>query len=93
MVRFAPSACNTQPWLVEREGDALRVYRVRKPGRSGIMPAGQVAFYNQIDLGIFLCFLDLCLQRRHIRYEAKLHAGPGSDGEETLAAVYKWKQD
>lgn len=93
IVRFAPSACNTQPWLVEREGDALRVYRVRKPGRSGIMPAGQVAFYNQIDLGIFLCFLDLCLQRRHIRYEAKLHADPGSDGEKTLAAVYKWKQD
>ena len=78
---------------MEREGDALRVYRVRKPGRSGIMPAGQVAFYNQIDLGIFLCFLDLCLQRRHIRYEAKLHADPGSDGEKTLAAVYKWKRD
>lgn len=32
IVRFAPSACNTQPWLVEREGDTLRVYRVRKPG-------------------------------------------------------------
>ena len=43
--------------------------------------------------GDFLCFLDLCLQRRHIRYEAKLHADPGSDGEKTLAAVYKWKQD
>lgn len=56
IVRFAPSACNTQPWLVEREGDTLRVYRVRKPGRSGIMPAGQVAFYNQIDLGIFCAF-------------------------------------
>ena len=56
IVRLAPSACNTQPWLVEREGDTLRVYRVRKPGRSGIMPAGQVAFYNQIDLGIFCAF-------------------------------------
>lgn len=89
IVRFAPSACNSQPWLVEREGGTLHVYRVRKPGRSGIMPAGRTAFYNQIDMGIFLCFMDLCLRRQKIRYEAELHRDRGSDGEKTLAAVYQ----
>ena len=38
------------------------------------------------------CFIQIQIQQ-HIRYEAKLHADPGSDGEKTLAAVYKWKQD
>ena len=38
IVRFAPSACNTQPWFVKNNGE-LSVYRYRKPGKRGIMPA------------------------------------------------------
>ena len=38
IARFAPSACNTQPWRVEACRDSLRVYR-RRPDRRGIMPA------------------------------------------------------
>ena len=59
IVRFAPSACNTQPWIVEHVDNKLYVYRYKKPGKRGIMPADKVVFYNQIDMGIFLCFLDL----------------------------------
>lgn len=61
IVRFAPSACNTQPWLVEHQDETLRIFRYKKPGKRGIMPAAKVSCYNQIDMGIFLCFLDLCL--------------------------------
>lgn len=68
IARFAPSACNTQPWLVEHTGHTLRVYRYKKPEKRGIMPADKVSFYNQIDMGIFLCFLELCLLHGRISY-------------------------
>lgn len=60
IIKFAPSACNTQPWIVEREGNTLKVYRYKKEGKRGIMPADKVSYYNRIDIGIFMCFLDIC---------------------------------
>ena len=52
------------------------------------MPADKVSFYNQIDIGIFLCFLDLCLQHESIQYEVQLYTDRGLDEEKTLNAVY-----
>ena len=57
IVRFAPSACNTQPWRVESSQNEIKIYRYRKEGKRGIMPKNMVIYYNQIDIGIFLCFL------------------------------------
>ena len=51
IVRFAPSACNTQPWKVVAEENKLTVYRYKQPGKRGIMPAAKVAYYNRIDMG------------------------------------------
>ncbi|MCB6645246.1 FtsX-like permease family protein [[Clostridium] scindens] len=89
IVRFAPSACNTQPWIVEHADSTLKVYRYKKQGKRGIMPADKVTFYNQIDIGIFLCFLDLCLQHEAIPYETQLYTDTGLDHEKTMNAVYK----
>lgn len=89
IARFAPSACNTQPWIVEHADHALHVYRYKKQGKRGIMPADKVSFYNQIDIGIFLCFLNLCLQQKKIPYEMQLYTDKGLDEEKTLNAVYK----
>ena len=89
IVRFAPSACNTQPWIVEHADSTLKVYRYKKQGKRGIMPADKVTFYNQIDIGIFLCFLDLCLQHEAIPYETQLYTDNGLDHEKTMNAVYK----
>ena len=89
IVRFAPSACNTQPWHVIRNGNTLTVYRYRKPGKRGIMPADRVAFYNQIDIGIFLCFMDLCLDHEGYQYTKELFPDDGTDRELTLNAAYE----
>ena len=53
------------------------------------MPEDKVTFYNQIDIGIFLCFLDLCLQHEAIPYETQLYTDNGLDHEKTMNAVYK----
>lgn len=91
IVRFAPSACNTQPWFVENE-EGLRVYRYKKPGKRGIMPADRVSYYNRIDIGIFLCFLELCLEHRGIGFRRELHTDDSEEKERVLTAVYEISQ-
>ena len=78
IVRFAPSACNSQPWLVKNNGE-LSVYRYRKPGKRGIMPADKVSFYNRIDIGIFICIMDICLEHNGIGFEKALYSDAGND--------------
>lgn len=79
--RLAPSAVNTQPWLVRCQGPELRVYRVR-----GWLPIPRIAFYNQIDMGIFLLILELCLDHEHIPFQREL--SPASGEKESLVATY-----
>ena len=89
IVRFAPSACNSQPWLVKNNGE-LSVYRYRKPGKRGIMPADKVSFYNRIDIGIFICFMDLCLRHNGVGFEKTLYTDAGDDDKElVLNAKYR----
>ena len=89
IVRFTPSACNTQPWKVTADEKALTVHRYKKPGKRGIMPADKVAHYNRIDIGIFLCFLDLSLMQNGIDFERELFTDTAEDDrEEVLTAKY-----
>ncbi|WP_069999126.1 nitroreductase family protein [Cellulosilyticum sp. I15G10I2] len=67
VVKYAPSACNTQPWRVICEKNQLKVYRTTKV--KSIMPKDKVPFYNTIDMGIFLYFLDLALLYNHISFQ------------------------
>ena len=64
-------------------------FRYKKPGKRGIMPADKVSFYNRIDMGFFLCFLDLCLLHEKILFQAELKPDAGLDDEKTLFAVYR----
>ncbi|WP_243111856.1 nitroreductase family protein [Butyrivibrio sp. CB08] len=88
IVRFAPSACNSQPWLVKNNGE-LSVYRYMKPGKRGIMPADKVSFYNRIDIGIFICFMDICLEYNGVEFEKTLYSDAGGDKELVLNAKYR----
>ena len=88
IVSFAPSACNSQPWHVKNDGE-ISVYRYKKPGKSGIMPADKVSFYNRIDMGIFICFMDICLGHCGIDFEKKLYPDDGEDKEFVLNAMYR----
>jgi hypothetical protein len=93
IVRFAPSACNTQPWIVKSEENKLEVYRYRKEGKRGIMPKDKVIYYNQIDIGIFLCFLELCLEKQKIKYIRDIYEEENHENEENLIAKYDIKNN
>jgi hypothetical protein len=88
IVRFTPSACNTQPWKVEATDKEIKVFRYRKEGKRGIMPKDRVIYYNQIDIGIFLCFLELCLEHNGISYKKELFVEEDHENEKNLTAVY-----
>ena len=87
IARFAPRACNTQPWIVESSEKKLAIYRYQKPGKRGIMPADRVTYYNRIDIGIFLLILELCMTHEKIGFDRILRED-GDDGEKTLVAEY-----
>ena len=90
IVRFTPSACNTQPWVAENIGDKLLIYRYKKPGKRGIMPADKVRYYNKIDMGIYLFMLEVCLKYENISFERELFEDNTDDSvEKTLIASYK----
>ena len=79
IVRFAPSACNSQPWYVKNEDGKLRVLRFRKKGFTGLIPMAFVARYNRIDIGIFLYVLELCLAHDGISFERRLFIDDSAD--------------
>ena len=57
-------------------------------GKEDIMPADKVLFYNRIDIGIFICFMDLCLEHNGIGFEKTLYSD-SDDGELVLNAKYR----
>lgn len=90
IARFAPSACNTQPWYVENTGSKLTVSRYKKPGKRGIMPAAAVSYFNRIDIGIYLCILEICMHKKEIEFSRELFTDLGSDAEFTKVAEYTY---
>ena len=78
MIRFAESKLGS----TEYAGWCLAFKR-------GIMPADKVSFYNRIDTGIFICFMDLCLWHNGVRFEKILYSDAGDDKELVLNAKYR----
>lgn len=64
VVRYAPSSCNMQPWRVTSIQDKIEIFRTAQV--NSIMPISKCPFYNTIDVGIFLCFLEILLS--HYNY-------------------------
>ena len=89
IVRFTPSACNTQPWKVEDTDQELSVYRYKKPGKRGIMPADKVVYYNRIDMGILLFILETCLGQEGIVFERELLEEQEDEAETVMVARYR----
>jgi hypothetical protein len=68
---MAPSACNTQPWRVVSDAMHLEVFRSTKI--KSFIPASKLPYYNSIDMGISLCFLEFSLQETGYRYTKTIY--------------------
>ncbi len=70
VVRCAPSACNSQPWKVVSEDHCIKVYR--NTVIKTFIPDAKHSYFNSIDMGIFLCFLEITLQQNGYSFNRKL---------------------
>ena len=94
IVRYAPSACNTQPWFIINKESTLSIYRYKKPGKRGIMPIDKVMYYNKIDIGIFLFILETCLNNEGVSFKRELFVDSSDETiEKTLSAKYKFHKN
>lgn len=65
-VRYSPSACNSQPWLIEGNLDDFTITMNAK--EKMLIPKDKISFYNTIDLGIFLCSCERWLRKNNRPY-------------------------
>ena len=91
IARFAPSACNSQPWLVVNEKDVLTVYRYKKEAKIGIMTPKSASYFNRIDIGIYLCILEICMAEKSLTFDRKLYVD-NAEGEYSKVAEYYSKE-
>ena len=87
IVRFAPSSCNMQPWRIRSEKNKIQVFRTTK--MSSIMPQAKRPYYNSLDMGIFLCFLEIVLQKKLYKFERNLFNMYDENEEEIKIAEYR----
>jgi len=86
-VCLAPSACNTQSWRVKSNDKEIKVFRDIKI--KSFIPKSLLSYYNSIDMGIFLCYLEIALLKGNYRFERTLTNG-GSN-EEGLIEIASYK--
>ena len=86
-VRLAPSAVNSQPWRVESEDKIINVFRTTK--YKSIMIGSTKNYFNSIDLGIFLSFLEIILDRKGYKFTRKLYPEDTSKNSMKKIATYK----
>ena len=85
IARLAPSAVNSQPWLVNPEGNQLKVYRVK--GNTPVLSNILFKRWNKVDIGIFLTFLEIALESEGYQFTRELH--PDTDAKKrVLTATY-----
>lgn len=86
VVKYAPSACNTQPWRVICHDNCLKIYRNRV--LKCFFPADRLPFYNSIDMGIFLCFLEITLGYNGYEFDRMLCPNEDTCSELIETAIY-----
>ena len=70
IARFAPSACNSQPWDMKEENGDFVLTRVSK--KIGLMTPSKAIYFNSIDIGIYMCIFELVLEHNNIEFTKTL---------------------
>ena len=87
MVRFAPSSCNTQPWIIKEKQGNLEVYRYDDSIQEEYSDR-VYHYFNHIDVGIMMCFLEIVMQHEEIDFERKVFDDNDRISLEVLNAKY-----
>ena len=83
---LAPSACNTQPWRIASEKNYITVYR--STSVKSFIPASKLPYYNSIDMGICLCFLEISLANAGYGFKRTLSESEKAERQLIPVATY-----
>ena len=83
--RLAPSAVNSQPWKVVQDGNTLKVYREKS--KIPVLANALFKHWNKVDIGIFLCFVDVALESEGYTFTRELHTDTDAK-KSVLTATY-----
>lgn len=86
IARFAPSAVNSQLWKMVEDGDTLTL--IRKREKVGVIPVEKIEYFNKVDMGIFMFFLEVAIEHFGMEFERELVYKKLSE-EEVETAKYK----
>lgn len=91
-VKFAPSTCNSQPWVLNNQPDKTggTIQLIYTPKEKMIVPKDKIAFYNMMDLGIMIFACDMWLKKHGIPYSREINKKqtPYEKGE--VVSMFKW---
>lgn len=85
-VRLTPSACNSQPWKIRSHSGKIEV--LRSANLLSLIPTNKMPYYNSIDMGICLCFLELALNQAGQPFQR--HISPKEQDKGTLVSVAEY---
>ena len=88
MVRYAPSACNSQPWIIKEKFGNLEVHRYNGSAE-GDYSSRVYNYFNHIDIGIMMCFLEIVLEHEDIEFSRKVYDDCDRLSIEVLNAKYQ----
>lgn len=86
LVRYAPSACNMQPWRVTSEDKTICVYRTKVVNL--MFSKAKALFYNSINMGIFLYFIEILLEHYSYNFARTLSSEAGVQEANTEIVKY-----
>lgn len=86
--RLAPSACNSEPWKVKNIDSEISVYQNKK--NKSVLRRILSKYFNLFDMGIYLYFLETCLNEYHYQYDRTIYKAPSKE-DLVLVAKYKLK--
>ncbi len=83
LVRWAPSACNKQPWRIVKQGETFHFY---KKSSLPLSPKGDV---QKLDIGIALAHFVLALEEQSVTGRT-VQADPGLPHAEDESYLFSW---
>lgn len=88
-IKYAPSTCNSQPWLLTHKNE--KIYVEMNSKEKMIVPKNKIGFYNSIDMGILLNFIDIWFLEKEIMYTRELKMTEEIYKSKDVVAVYTIK--
>lgn len=84
-LRLAPSALNIQPWKVVSENSQIKLYRTSN--FLSKISLGKISYFNSIDIGIALLFIEIALKKSEYQYDIKINPSYFDDSKNYFASL------